>query len=140
MLLFAVLFWQSFLKTKVIAQHRAPGNLPTANSQTDYVGGYINKSALKIGFLNNGRFCAPVEYLPDLPGALSGNYGYLGKLDLWIGIPDGPWSPSVWQADSNKYVSNILFFPAIGSGGRTPEKLATWQRVILPRSIIPFLS
>ena len=72
---------------------------------TDRIGGLINKSNLKIGFLNNGRFCPPPEFLPDLPGALFEKYNYLSLLDLWIGIPDGPWSPEVWKADSQKYVS-----------------------------------
>ncbi|MFZ5517825.1 MAG: hypothetical protein ACOY90_14370 [Candidatus Zhuqueibacterota bacterium] len=69
------------------------------------IGGVINKSNLKIGFLNNGRFCAPEEFLPDLPGALFGDYGYLGRLDLWIGVPDGPWASEVWDPQSQTYIT-----------------------------------
>jgi hypothetical protein len=69
------------------------------------IGGIINKSDLKIGFLNDGRFCAPKEFIPALPSALYGDYGYLDIFDLWVGIPDGPWAPKVWDADSQKYIS-----------------------------------
>ncbi len=83
-------------------------NNPTLNTNRlseALIGGIINKSNLKIGFLNNGRFCAPSEFIPDLPSALFGENGYLNRLDLWVGIPDGPWAPKIWEADSQKFVS-----------------------------------
>lgn len=85
------------------SQKRA--SFQTQKQNTYLIGGLINKSNLKIGFLNNGRFCPPPEFVPDLPGASFEKYNYLSLLDLWIGIPDGPWSPKVWNADSQKYVS-----------------------------------
>ena len=69
------------------------------------VGGIIDISNLKVSFLNDGRFCAPPEFVPELPSALYGQYGYLGKLDLWIGIPDGPWAPKAWDSRKGDYVS-----------------------------------
>ncbi|MDZ7339872.1 MAG: hypothetical protein ONB27_00840 [candidate division KSB1 bacterium] len=84
------------------------------------IGGLIDKTDLKIGFLNNGRFCPPAEFLPDLPnGVFGGKEGALSLLDLWVGIPDGPWAPKVWHADSQKYlslgstVSGTIFEPFI---------------------------
>ncbi len=73
--------------------------------QIEQVGGVITKSDLKIGFLNNGRFCPPAEIIPDLPAAFYDKYGYLSKLDLWVGIPGGPWAPEIWDKDSQQYVS-----------------------------------
>ena len=95
-----LIYAQNFKNKKAIAKTQIKGRL-----QEELIGGVINKSDLKLGFLNNGRFCAPQEFIPDLPSALYGNYGYLGLLDLWVGIPDGPWAPKVWSADSQKYVS-----------------------------------
>ncbi|MFZ5517824.1 MAG: hypothetical protein ACOY90_14365 [Candidatus Zhuqueibacterota bacterium] len=75
------------------------------SQQQTLIGGVIDVSDLKIGFVNNGRFCAPRNYLPDLPSALYDSLGYLAKLDLWVGVPNGPWAPKIWNADSQKYVS-----------------------------------
>ena len=69
------------------------------------IGGLINVNDLKIGFLNNGSFCSPDDFLSDLPSALYKENGYLGKLDLWIAVPDGPWAPKEWDANSQKYMS-----------------------------------
>lgn len=44
--------------------------------QTEFIGGLIDKSNLKLGFLNNGRFCPPTEFLPDLPNAVFGEHDY----------------------------------------------------------------
>lgn len=99
--LFPIYAWAQNLK-----KEKSTGvTLSKQRLQGELIGGVINKSNLKIGFLNNGRFCAPGEFLPDLPSAQRGQYGYLGKLDLWIGIPDGPWAPKVWHPDSQRYVS-----------------------------------
>ncbi|MFZ5517817.1 MAG: hypothetical protein ACOY90_14325 [Candidatus Zhuqueibacterota bacterium] len=73
--------------------------------QEERVGGVIDVSDLKIGFLNNGRFCPPEEIIPELPSAFYEKYGYLSKLDLWVGIPDGPWAPQVWDESSQRYIS-----------------------------------
>jgi len=95
-----------YAQTQNLKKEKLTGKtLSKQRLQEELIGGIINKSNLKIGFLNNGRFCAPGEFLPDLPSALRGQYGYLGKLDLWIGIPNGPWAPKVWHPDSQKYVS-----------------------------------
>ncbi len=76
------------------------------DSSEEYIGGLIDKSQLKIGFFNNGRFSAPyMSHPPALPSAQYGQNGYLGILDLWVGIPEGPWTPEIWNADSQKYVS-----------------------------------
>jgi len=77
----------------------------TAEKIGESVGSVIDVSDLKIGFLNDGRFCAPPEFVSELPSALYGKYGYLGKLDLWVGIPDGPWAPQAWDSQKGVYVS-----------------------------------
>ena len=95
-----------FLFVNFFYAQKASGKLLSKKRpQEELIGGVINKSDLKIGFLNNGSFSAPLEFIPDLSGAFYEKYGYLGKLDLWIGIPEGPWTPTVWNADSQKYVS-----------------------------------
>lgn len=93
------------------------------NSQTRelLIGGILDRTALKIGFVNNGRFCPPAEFRSDLPNAIyfEGKRGALELLDLWIGVPDGPWAPKVWNADSQRYeslgptVSGTIFEPQI---------------------------
>ncbi len=90
------------------AQSRIEAELKISkqNQSDELIGGLIDKSKLKLGFLNNGRFCPPAAFLPDLPNAVSDKKGYLELLDLWIGIPDGPWTPKVWNVDSQKYVSS----------------------------------
>lgn len=77
----------------------------TQSLQNELIGGVLDKSDLKMSFLSNGRFCPPEEVIPDLPSAFYKKFGYLRFLDLWIGIPDGPWAPEIWDADSQQYVS-----------------------------------
>lgn len=96
-------------KTTFVENHRTSERL---------IGGVLDKTGLKIGFLNNGRFCPPAEFIPDLPNAIfGGESGALDLLDLWVGIPDGPWAPKLWNVDSQKYeslgatVSGTIFEP-----------------------------
>jgi hypothetical protein len=100
------------------------------------IGGVLDKTGLKIGFLNNGRFCPPTEFRPDLPNAIyfEGQRGALEFLDLWIGIPDGPWAPKVWNADSQRYeslgptVSGTIFEPQITG--------ADWSTIIGTQNVL----
>jgi len=104
------------------------------NDNIDCVGGVIDVSDLKIGFLNNGRFCAPEGYLPDLPSALYEKYGYLGRLDLWVGIPGGPWAPKVWNPDSQKYIS---LGPTVSGTVYEPRPTGTdWSTINLTREVL----
>jgi len=114
LLLFSVLSVQSSSRGRAKVR-----TLTNKKLDQEFLGGVIDRSDLKIGFLNNGRFCPPLEFLPDLPNARYGDYGYLSALDLWVGIPRGPWSPEVWDPDSLKYipagatVSGTVFEPRI---------------------------
>ena len=105
----------------------------------EYIGGLIDKSSMKVGFLNNGRFCPPMEYLPDLPNAVFDNLQYLNLLDLWIGIPSGPWTPQIWDADSQKYVSlgptvsGTIFEPMIS--GTDWSTIVGTQNVLYTRDL-----
>lgn len=104
--------WEAHSKKTFDENHRTNERL---------IGGVLDKTGLKIGFLNNGRFCPPAAFLPDLPNAIcfEGRTGALALLDLWIGIPDGHWAPKLWDADSQRYeslgptVSGTIFEPQI---------------------------
>ncbi len=112
MRIFKICFFVTFLIPLVIfpqqardAQLKKEGKkLKKANSE-EIVGGVIDVNDLHVGFLNNGRFCPPIEFIPELPNGQIDGFGYLKRLDLWIGIPDGPWAPQALDSEKGEYAS-----------------------------------
>jgi len=59
--------------------------------------GIIDVGPIKNRFFNNGRFAGW--------GTTYKNVTYFSEIDLWLGIPEGPWSPREWDDSAQVYIS-----------------------------------
>ncbi len=73
---------------------------------SDLAVGILNQNLIKNTFLNNGGFCASQYSSWQGVGGLNYNGdGHAISVDLWLGIPDGPWAPKQWNEQLKDSVS-----------------------------------
>lgn len=101
------------------AEAGTPTSLRSASSD-DRAVGVLDVGNIKLAFYNDGRFVPEGQellsgyYYP--PGSSEGDR-YLYVMDLWVGVPDGPWAPQVFDTLTQSWqsmgptVSGTLFDP-----------------------------
>jgi len=63
----------------------------------DLAAGVINTTQIKAIFLNDGNFFQFNSQSSVFNGLIYKKTRYFGNLDLWIGVPEGEWSPKKWD-------------------------------------------
>ncbi|MCI0496518.1 hypothetical protein L0Z72_16060, partial [candidate division KSB1 bacterium] len=80
-----------------------PAQIPKSTQENDQnenlAVGIIDGVLIKNSFINNGGFCEfKYGVWQETGGVFYKNSTYLSSIDLWLGVPEGPWSPRIWDA------------------------------------------
>jgi hypothetical protein len=130
-----------FNSTQLEAAEKGRYSISAAQSSVDLAAGVLDAGKLKHTVFNNGLLGTwgwSGYFIPALPAGWYKGYGYIPDFNLWIGIPEGPWTATYTYWDEYAQDSVTMTGPTVSEaqlqGGTnlsdwdpTPGSLGTYH-------------
>jgi hypothetical protein len=94
--------------SETIPTERTSKKNVSLQSSLDLAVGILDAGELKHTVYNNGLLGTwgwSGYLIPELPAGWYKGYGYVPDFNIWIGIPEGPWTPTYWDDYREEWVS-----------------------------------